>query len=84
MEIVGVGMKDTIQENRKHWYITKLYAYFGGKTMFIAIVSLAIGTVLAFHGKLTNDFVLLVAAVQGIASYRAIKQESVPAGGGIA
>lgn len=49
-----------------------IYTWFGGRSTFFALGFFVIGSVLAFHDKLSTTYVALAGAIQALVSTRSI------------
>lgn len=55
--------------------IEKFHNYFGGRTMAFAYISLVLGSVLAFIGKLLPSYAALIGALATIVTARSVAQD---------
>jgi hypothetical protein len=54
----------------------KVFWFFSGRHTFFAIAILTLGTILAFMGKLTSQYVALMSVVQGLVLAHSWKEDS--------
>lgn len=52
-----------------------IYKFFCGRSTFLALVILAIGSTLAFMGKLDSSFIALAGVIQSMVVARAISED---------
>ena len=55
--------------------ISRMFNAFQGRTTFFAVAILTIGSVLAFMGKLTSNFVALAGVIQALAVAHSAKDD---------
>ncbi len=60
-------------------YLKRFFDFFGGRSFAFAVIAFVIGTVLAWFGKLTFEYVGLIGAIQGLVTYRAIRADNIGA-----
>jgi hypothetical protein len=56
-------------------FVASLFQFFQGRATTFAIIFTICGLILAFRGKLTADYALLVTAIQGMVFAHSIKED---------
>ena len=55
--------------------MNRIYWFFGGRSTFFALWFFVVGCVLAFHDKLSANYVALAGAIQALIAVRSVAQD---------